>query len=205
MRKVVEVAKVFTAGCVVYFVMAACGSDGGGGASSSGGHVPGSSDSPAPTPPTPSSSGPSSPVPNAMGAEWYTAGSRLKVRYLEASDGAKQFVGWFDSARSEECTFRSYEVDGTLRCLPTAIAPYQPGFFADADCKTPLALAQPSGPVKYALLGDSKRIYAATPFAGTPYSNVTGSCKTVDGSNLLAIGAEVPGSAFVQATAKTSP
>lgn len=48
------------------------------------------------------------------------SGSRLKKRVIEAEDGTRQFVGWFDSARGENCTFIQGP-DGVQRCMPTEL------------------------------------------------------------------------------------
>lgn len=41
----------------------------------------------------------------------YVSGSRLKARYLEGADGSRQFLTWWDSQRSEECTFEPPPAD----------------------------------------------------------------------------------------------
>ena len=47
------------------------------------------------------------------------SGSRLKARYASTPDGAKVFMGWYDSQLNEKCTFMLAE-DGNMRCLPSA-------------------------------------------------------------------------------------
>jgi len=48
-------------------------------------------------------------------------GTRLKGRYLVATDGARQWLGWMDSQIGQECVFRD-DGTGVLRCLPTTPA-----------------------------------------------------------------------------------
>ncbi len=52
-------------------------------------------------------------------------------------DGSKQFIGWYDSLRKENCGFQT-AADGMMRCLPGGIA-VSPGsvstpIYADAGC-----------------------------------------------------------------------
>jgi hypothetical protein len=45
------------------------------------------------------------------------SGTRLKAIYLQSSDGARHFTGyWHDAQRGEDCTFTA--VDGVTYCLP---------------------------------------------------------------------------------------
>ena len=125
---------------VVYALMAAC-SGGGGGAStpgsggmtSSGGSIAaagfatgGSFTS------TGGANTMMNPVPDANAET--KSGTRLKARYYVGADGSKQFVGWRDTMRNEDCGFQKTD-DGTLRCLP---APSYVVYYADAGCTQPL-------------------------------------------------------------------
>lgn len=58
------------------------------------------------------------------------SGSRLRMRSYVASDGAKQFIGWWDTNTQENCGAATAE-DGRLRCLPVI---YGRLIFSDADC-----------------------------------------------------------------------
>ena len=64
-----------------------------------------------------------------------TDGSRLKAIYRVAQDGAREPVAgrWWDSARSEECSWRR-AADGVQRCLPTDLIPSASPVFADSGC-----------------------------------------------------------------------
>jgi hypothetical protein len=61
------------------------------------------------------------------------------MRILTTPDGAKQFSGWFDTQRNEECGFQVAS-DGVTRCMPTSIA-LSGGYFADAACAIPAVLS----------------------------------------------------------------
>lgn len=68
------------------------------------------------------------------------SGSRLKVNYLQGADGSRSFLGFYDTARKEDCTFQQAE-DGKLRCFPAAGATLVAGsmvYFEDKDCTKPL-------------------------------------------------------------------
>jgi hypothetical protein len=134
----------------------------------------------------------------------------LKLRYYEASDGAKQFLGWRDSERNEDCGF-GIHADGSTRCLPTG-AIYAAIYFSDAGCTNALAYAaKTTPPTKYASKFDGvgARIYSATPYNGTVYSGSPSSCNASTAAaaalKLFTVGAEVASSAFVSATAKVAP
>jgi hypothetical protein len=82
------------------------------------------------------------------------SGTRIKMKVLTTSDGAKSFLGWYDTQRNEDCTFRLAE-DSTTRCLPnvwplTAPDPHTPnGYYSDANCQTPMVLAYTCAPPAY--------------------------------------------------------
>lgn len=196
----VRTLKVLASGCCVYIAIAAC--SGGGGSSATS--ADGSSGS------TATSGGtPGSPVPNAMADDWYQPGSRLKLQYYEASDGTKTFVGVFDSARGEQCYF-GLHADGSTRCLPTAGAS---SIFSDGGCVTPVIAAlksQPAPKYGYVPSGGNRRfaasIYAGAIFTGTPAAcNSATAIYSTSTFEFYALGAEIPASAFVDATLKTSP
>ena len=75
------------------------------------------------------------------------SGDRIVAQYLEADDGARAFVGWWDSERDELCTWTT-AADGVTRCLPTeglTVMPSAGGFsqvvyFSDDACTLPLAI-----------------------------------------------------------------
>jgi hypothetical protein len=148
-----------------------------------------------------------------MADDWYKPGSRLKVRYYEATDGAKQFGGWFDSMRSDECGF-GLHADGSTRCLPTAAA--TSGYFADNGCSQNLgyrvkaATAAPKYVAVYQPDASRKVFPVGATYTGAMWGGTPGACNQVFASvpaslDAYTTGAEIPGSAFVQASLKTSP
>lgn len=150
-----------------------------------------------------------SPVPNAMADDWYASGSRVKIRYYEASDGAKQFIGWHDAERDDDCSFTMH-ANGTVRCLPGG-ATY--AFFADAGCTIAIAfMAKGAAVPKYAVKSEASgvRIYASTkPYSGPVFGSTAGKCSDITSGttaySLFAVGDEVPASAFVSAAEKVAP
>jgi hypothetical protein len=74
------------------------------------------------------------PIPDAEAAP-ATSGTRLRARYLTGEDGSRQFVGWRDMQRNEDCSFLRAE-DGVTRCLPGYS--FTSSYFADAGCTQPL-------------------------------------------------------------------
>jgi hypothetical protein len=86
----------------------------------------------------------SDPVADAQ-ADQAVSGTRLKARWYVSADGAKQFLGWFDSQRQENCSFQ-VAADGKTRCLPTTVLTFF--YFYDPECKRPLAVSAPACPVR---------------------------------------------------------
>lgn len=61
------------------------------------------------------------------------SGERLRARYLQADDGTRQWLGWYDIERGENCSFRIAE-DGVERCLPEVNADIAPNAYSDPNC-----------------------------------------------------------------------
>jgi len=152
----------------------------------------------------------------------HTSGSRLRVRYLAGADGSREFIGFFDSQRNENCLFGGGTVrasDGTIRCLPSEAVAYQSAFyFEDAACTVRLAAALKSQcPPKYAAMYSSAQcpltetIYpilsAFTPGGAIYYVNASAQCVAYPGSltsyDLYTVGDEIPPSSFVAARVLT--
>ena len=134
---------------------------------------------------------------------WHVSGSRLKIRYYETPDGAKQFLGWFDSSRGDECTIQKYGPDGTTRCLPVRVAPTF-GYSSDSGCSLGLIDVTKGQPApKYGVF--SGVIVTLKPYAGTIYTGFPGSCTstTAPASDIYARDADVPISSFVEVSVKT--
>lgn len=66
------------------------------------------------------------------------SGSRLRKIERVGADGSREFAGWYDSERDEDCAFR--KIDSVARCLPqmhqSSDRNYEP--YADAACTRPL-------------------------------------------------------------------
>lgn len=90
-------------------------------------------------------------APGPAGKDAAASGSRIKARWQVAEDGARQFVGFFDSELQEPCGF-SVASDGVTRCLP--LSPGATRLFTDASCSSPafFNIFQGCGLGKYALV-----------------------------------------------------
>lgn len=75
------------------------------------------------------------PTPDASAQEM--SGTRLKARYYVGADGSKQFAGWYDTSRKENCTVMTAS-DGKLRCLPSAFFATGGSYFSDDGCSQKL-------------------------------------------------------------------
>lgn len=141
----------------------------------------------------------------------YTSGTRLKARTLTGADGSQQLVGWYDSGRGENCTFR-LAGDGTMRCLPDATAVGVIAF-ADAGCTVPVAIirkgaANTAPPPAYVGSLDPTtgqlRVYATGVVTGSLYLGNPLSCVQSGLNNstetAYASGNELAASNFVSAT-----
>ena len=187
-KPVLGVVKVFVSGCVVYAAMAACAVS--------------TTDERAPGPST-------SPVSNAMADTWYASGSRLKVRFYEYQDGAKQFAGMFDSERGEDCGF-GIHADGTYRCMPAGDALAL--VYSNNVCTAPVALV-PKGQapklIAQAMPNGSRRLFMrGQAYGGAIYTGITGACTQTSpevpkDQDAWKAGDEVPGASFVAAAQRT--
>jgi hypothetical protein len=154
--KMREIAQSLIGGCIVYVAMAtfsACGQGSSGSTSGNtgagGAHCTGGS----------SGSGGddggiwdafTDPVPDATAGP--TSGSRLKVKYRIADDGAKAAVPtfWYDSQLDSDCSFQ-VGADGKERCLPlTSESARVEQFFGDASCTERIAYTYMGCQVTYA-------------------------------------------------------
>lgn len=119
------------------------------------------------------------------------SGSRIKLTVRQASDGAKQVIGLYDTARAESCRWAKAG-DGQLRCMPVSNVgqSYSDGYvaYSAAGCATPI-------------LGIfSNRTYAGRPFLGRDGADVfgTGSLNGCEGVlRVFAVGALLPDPATV--------
>ena len=155
-----------------------------------------------------------------LDAEIDQSGSRLRVRYFAGADGSREFIGFFDSQRNENCAFTwgsDRAADATIRCLPNEwISSINDNYFQDSLCTQPLRLAVASEgtncpPPAYAETRTSNQcptlidLYDVGPqFQGSVYYYINGlGCRTQTfpaGYVTYTVGNEVPSSAFVAAS-----
>jgi hypothetical protein len=137
------------------------------------------------------------------------SGSRLVPVFLTAEDESRQFVGWFDRARNENCSF-GLSADGVVRCLPTDVL--EARLFADAGCKQRLVAVPGCTMPKYLVepevvsCGSEVRHHVRQPGAKihptTVFSDAGGTCSRASleaGAVYVLVGREVSAAAFVAA------
>jgi hypothetical protein len=166
------------------------------------------------------------PVPSAK-ADANQSGSRLKAKYYVGKDGSKQFFGWHDSMLDVDCSFVG-AADETTRCLPVGVGvgTSVAAVFSDAACSRPVILVAkgcfPTGYVDQfvtapppACAVSFHRIFrSGDPYVGALYTGTPASCSAAPeagpdsptaGSDIFALGAEVPQGTFVVAVVQTDP
>jgi len=148
--------------------------------------------------------------PPDVGWQEPVAGTRLVPVFLTAEDESRQFVGWFDRLRGEDCAFE-LAADGQVRCLPSEAI--EATVFADATCKTRMASACSSA--RYVIeresaCGDRPRFHVFAPgrrFRPTSaFAQTEHGCSRVapdDAGVYVAVGDEVPPALFVAARPST--
>jgi hypothetical protein len=158
------------------------------------------------------------PVPDAAADP--VNGSRLKARYYVGADGSREPVasyGWYDSERRENCGF-SKAPDGAIRCVPMIGAYAYGTYYRDGECMVELAVAGATCGAeapRYANVAASSacttyRIHQlGAAFTGTALFIKSGTMCVMTiattGISYFEIGAEVPPTAFVQATEEVAP
>jgi hypothetical protein len=70
-------------------------------------------------------------------AQWLpTSGTRLKVKYIQTPDGARQAWGWYDSQLGQDCYFTATQ-DAGVRCVVQGYdGTQEPGQYAPAQVLT---------------------------------------------------------------------
>jgi hypothetical protein len=141
------------------------------------------------------------------------SGSRLVPVFLTAEDESRQFVGWFDRVRGENCAF-SLSADGVIRCLPSDAV--EARLFVDATCKQRVVAVTACTLPKYVIepepvtagptCGSEVRHRIREPGARvrppSVFSEATGTCSRVplDATAVyVMVGREVPAASFVAA------
>jgi hypothetical protein len=130
------------------------------------------------------------------------SGQRLKVRYLVGQDNSQQFLGWFDSARSEQCWFVDILANGQYRCMPSYSYASFPAF-KDAACTQPVAQFGSSlyvfEPVAEKLYGRGLQVVTDVYYLNGPMCLLAGMQLGV-----YELGSEVPLTDFVPAVEMTN-
>lgn len=145
----------------------------------------------------------------------YVSGTRLKMRVLATADGAKQFKGWRDTERNEDCDFAT-AADGQVRCLPSGASIIG---YSDSGCTQRIVYqnkgcAAPTRAIEIVqgtlCLGTTyaQRIYSVgAAYAGSQYwskgATCTGPSSTsslLTSYDLYNAGSEIPASSFAAAT-----
>lgn len=136
----------------------------------------------------------------ADGEDAHVSGSRLKARYWLTEDGARQQLGFYDTLEEVPCSIRECsEMGEAMRCYPTSFiqvgdASNPTGFFADAQCDTPVFTGYVADGVKFAASGLSWCMsiwrFAEPAVATHKRSGMDQPCEAVLG---------VPGVALIQA------
>lgn len=146
------------------------------------------------------------------------SGSRLKARWYKGIDGSKEWLGWYDNRRGEDCLY-AIASDGVTRCLPEKHV-YLASAYADENCVVPLANVGSGCQVgsdlaKYAIetnppiCPDQTATYSyltiTGKFNGDEYYNksLSGKCSKTPvppGFTYATVGSEVPPSEFVEAS-----
>jgi len=139
-----------------------------------------------------------------MADTWHVSGSRLKIRYYEATDGARQFLGWYDTQRKEDCNVFTLPTPGAFQCVPGHMLAVSS--FKDAGCTVPLGVSV-TGTEKYIRNGAAFAERGAQHTGGL-YSGKPGSCfagTPIAGYTYWEFGTAVPSDAFVSFAPKTEP
>jgi hypothetical protein len=88
------------------------------------------------------------------------SGSRLHARFWVTSDGFRQFIGWHDAQRNEDCSFTAAP-DGTQRCMPNTDVSVDV-LYNDKACSQPIARSPSCQPVSFVFGRDGTRTACQT-------------------------------------------
>jgi len=230
MHRLTRALGVFASGCVVYFVMAACGTtvniyetaeevpepagkpkpitdDAMVSASSAGDLTSSSSGDPFPSS---ASSTSGSPVPNAMADEWHKPGTRLRLMFIEAEDGTKEFRSWYDTKSGDACRFQTYS-DSSLRCVPITFANnvVRPAdkVWISPTCSSGRAIIVGAGlpPPKHFAEGVNMYLVNVAAYTGTAYVGTPADCAARTTTDQVFQMAFMPPSDFVAGQVKLAP
>jgi hypothetical protein len=133
----------------------------------------------------------------------YRSGSRIQLSTVTTADGARWPTGYHDAQLGVDC-YVITAGDGALRCVPSAMA-YVDGYFADASCSTPLALAVGCVAPAFAetTSGSGASYYrTGAAYSGATYYGSGSSCTEIAAPTfpLYRLGAPVPARTFAPVT-----
>lgn len=109
------------------------------------------------------------------------SGARLRARFIEGADGSREFIGWHDDMRNEDCSFRTkynelrcYPVDGIIIETVNDV-----GLFLDAACTVPVWSFNETG-IKYIFAAGGKVYPVGANLVGAvAYKIQNGSCVSI--------------------------
>lgn len=139
-----------------------------------------------------------------------TSGSRLRARW-QVAGGVRRLIGWHDEQLDLDCGFEGYLFGREHRCVPDALES-SGGFFADAACATPLAVASSMPPPAFIVVPPENSCTDEPKFFHTGaavdpsqvFSLENGACAPLSGNGnptlFYRLGDPVPTSAFVAAS-----
>jgi len=137
---------------------------------------------------------------------------RLRARYRLGDDGSREFLGWFDATRGDNCAF-GLGTDDKMHCLPVSpalstVVADELMVYSDAACQngviSPVPCAEPGA--KYAgrisdFCDQSTAIHPLGGPAQATHGRSEASCiASARPSSGTSIGAEVPPGEFAEAT-----
>jgi hypothetical protein len=151
-------------------------------------------------------------VPYALRALEFNSGSRLRRIVIQGADGSKQDdpTRWWDSERSEECSFR--KVNGQQLCLPPLVGGVgqgcspgggiAPGFYSEATCQAASLVTNVvalGSPPKYLYSATSSSGLATVGSSQQAYYGCSTTCSAV-AQTVYKLGADIDASEFVSGT-----
>jgi hypothetical protein len=138
-------------------------------------------------------------------APGFQSGTRLRARFVAGETSGKQFLGWYDTERGENCTF-ALASDGKQHCMPNGIG--ISNYYSDSDCTQPVVASSSADCVTGKLYGSTsencgtQRVYELTEIAAPAALYIGSQClsATPVGPRTYYTAVELPPSSFVGAT-----
>jgi hypothetical protein len=151
----------------------------------------------------------------------YSSGTRLKVRYIESSDGAKTFHGIWDSELNQACWFYNFD-DGKKRCIPYSSGSQISNFYSDSNCenKIDVFMTSSGNSTTYHCVVDKETtnidgyptikiisVHATSEYTGKLYDLSGSNCNEITEAYssyfLYELGNEIPFNTFQEGSIKT--